>query len=95
MIKSGNTSIYTEKKKNKHFFFPLKHLKHFPFSFLGPFKTLPLYIDLHENSIYFLLLYLDLFHSLEFLYSRPAIVQKNFKLFLHFYTNIIAFVSCF
>lgn len=82
--------IYIHRKnKNKHFF--LYKIK----SLLGPFKTLPLYIDFHENSVYFLLLSLDLHHSTELLYSRSVIIPKNLKLFLHLYTNIDAFVSCF
>lgn len=82
--------IYIHRKnKNKHFF--LYKIK----SLLGSLKTLPLYIDFHENSIYFLLLSLDLHHSAELLYSRPDIIPNNFKLFLNLYTNIDAFVSFF
>lgn len=77
------------KKKNKHFF--LYKIK----SLLGPFKTLPLYIDFHENSLYFLLLCLDLHHSAELFYSRPVIIPNNFKLFLHFYTNICTIIPIY
>lgn len=78
------------KKKNKQVFFLYK-IK----SPLGPFKTLPLYIDCHEKNVYFLLLSLDLHHSAELLYSRFVTIPKDLKLFLHLYTNIDAFVSCF
>lgn len=82
--------IYIHRKnKNKPFF--LYKIK----SLLGPFKTLPLYIDFHENSVYFILLSLDLHNSAELLYSISVIIPKNFKLFPHLYINIDVFVSCF